>query len=402
MFYIDSCTMRPNHEFANDVIKDAMERGVRLDLVKIREIMDALTIGSNNCMMELRKKYGIANPNSSMQVKDAFMRVIKEEDLKHCKVMGKITFKKEVLVKLAEIGYDLAKDMLEYRKAKKTLESMTSLLEHCDLNGIVHPIVERGATNRFNYSKPALMNIPKALLWDVIIPYKDGNKLYSVDIKQQEPWLLVNMLEIEELQELIAEHKDFYKALYFAAFREECTDEQRSEVKRAWNAMSYGASEPGILQYCTTFDGKVLYKYFNSIPEYKQYAGRAYGLAKKNVQRMQTLFGTELYAEEYGPKLRRVLMNIPIQGTGSDILAFLIDNFCDTVNRDGYSDIMQIYYTRHDELIIEADSKFSEESMVKYLKDIFEHQIDYWEPFNVEISRVSAMNLDDIGDDTDE
>ena len=83
MFYIDSCTMRPNHGFANDVIKDAMERGVRLDLVKIREIMDALTIGSNNCMMELRKKYGIANPNSSMQVKDAFMRVIKEEDLKN-------------------------------------------------------------------------------------------------------------------------------------------------------------------------------------------------------------------------------------------------------------------------------------------------------------------------------
>lgn len=402
MFYITN-DMKPDHEMAFDEILSAMERGVRVDMERLNKMSFKLQQDVNSCATELRNRYMIDNPNSSVQVKNAFMQWIKPEDLKYCKVMGKVTFKKEVLVKLDELGYEIATRMLEYRKAKKTLESLVTLKDNCDAYGLIHPEVERGITNRFNYSKPALMNIPKAILWDIIIPYREDSALYSVDIKQQEPWILVNLLDIEELRDLIAVHKDFYAALFYAAFGEECNEEQRKEVKRAWNAMSYGASEQGILQYCTLFDGHTLYNYFNSIKEYKQFKGRAYGLAKKNCQRMNTYFGTTLYAGEYGSKLQRVLMNIPIQGTGSDILSFLIERFCDKIAADGYSELMQIYYTRHDELIIEVSNKVTEESCISYLRDVFEHQIDDWEPFNVEIEKVSADKVLENGDDeTDE
>lgn len=399
MFYI-SKDMKPNHEFAFDTILFSMNRGIRIDKNKINEVVNNLNKDCTAAAEELATYHGIMNPNSAIQVKNAFMNELDEDDLCHCKVMGKITFKKEVLEKLSELGYTLADLMLKYRKAKKTIENLLTLVEYADEDDLIHPLVNRGATNRFNYSKPALMNIPKSLLWDVIVPYDEGNSLYSVDIHQQEPWIIVNMLEIDELKGLLAVHKDFYKALYYAAFGEECTDEQRKEVKRAWNAMSYGASEPGVCGYCTLFDGKVLYKYFNSIKQYKEYKGRAFGLAKKGVHRVKTYFGTELYAEEQGNKLQRVLMNIPIQGTGSDILSFLIERFYDMVSEDGYGDLMNIYYTRHDELIIEVSDKCTEESVANYLKRIFIHQIDEWEPFQVEVEKVSG-NTEKCDYDTD-
>ena len=389
MFYI-SKDMKPNHEFADSTIQYSMNRGIRVDKEKVTQLCLKYNNEANEIGDELATFYGLQNPNSSMQVKNAFMRELNEDDLCHCKVMGKVTFKKEVLEKLSELGYELATLMLKYRKAKKTSENLMTLITYADENGLIHPLVCRGATNRFNYSKPALMNIPKELLWDVIIPYTPGNSLYSVDIHQQEPWIIVNMLEIDDLQGLLAVHKDFYKALYFAAFGEECSDEQRKEVKRAWNAMSYGASEQGVCQYCTLFDGRVLYKYFNSIRQYKDYKGKAFGLAKKGVHKVYTYFDTPLYAEEQGNKLHRVLMNIPIQGTGSDILAFLIERFYDVVSEDGYGDLMSIYYTRHDELIIEVSSQYTDASITSYLKRVFIHQIDEWEPFQVEVEKVSG------------
>lgn len=387
--------MRPNHEFSFEVIKESLEKGIRIDVERIKSIIQSQSAIMSETLSDIQLDYEIENPNSPKQVKDALLKYIKEEDLNVCYSNGKISANKLTLKKLSDLGYEIADYISTYRKAKKVIESCSQLIECADENGLIHPNVERGITNRFNYSSPALMNIPKAILWDVIIPFSEDKKLYSVDIKQQEPWVLVNLLEIDELRELLLVHKDFYKALYFAAFGEECTEEQRAEVKRAWNAMSYGAMENSVVQYCTTFDGHKLYKYFHSIKEYKEYRGRAFGWAKKHIHRLRTYFNTVLYAAEEGSKLQRVLMNIPIQGTGSDILSFLIEHFYDEVGEYGYTDNMRIYYTRHDELIIEVSKGFTNESVRDFLKEVFTHQIDDWQPFEVEVNQVSLENLDE-------
>jgi DNA polymerase I-like protein with 3'-5' exonuclease and polymerase domains len=387
----------PNHDLAYEKLSESIAKGIRVDVEKVKELIKDYNKKAYDVSVELIS-HGINNPNSPAQVKAAFMKALAPEDVKLCEWQGKITFKKEILNRLSEAGYGLADILKEYRNNKKYAENLQSLLEHTDSDGLIHPELTRGITNRFNYSKPALMNIPKKLLWDVIIPRGDGNVLYSIDIHQQEPYIIINMLEIEELLDLVREEGDFYKALYRAAFSHDCTEEQRTEVKRAWNAMSYGATQASVCEYCTLFDGKVLYKYFNSIPEYKEYKNKCFSLSKKHTHATKTLFGTEIFADEEGFKLARMLMNIPVQGTGADILAFLIENFYDkTLTATGQeSSALSLYYTRHDEIIVEVDGKYSEESVLKFLNEVFEHCIEDWEPFKLQIQRVSAdVELED-------
>ena len=58
---------------------------------------------------------------------------------------------------------------------------------------------------------------------------------------------------------------------------------------------------------------------------------------------------------------------------------------------------LELYYTRHDELIIEVDKGWAEEvgkdGVEDTLRGILEHQIDNWEPFKVEITLVEAEPL---------
>lgn len=394
----------PNHEFAKILLEERMEKGIRIN-PEINKVRAELRKSYEITLENMNLIHGVQNPNSSQQVKDAFNQVLRYEHKPLTFEGTKQTFKKEILQRLVGLGYDIASDMIQYRRFKKLLESVDSLLNRMDSNGLLHPSVSTGKTNRFNYSDPALMNIPKVLLWKAIAPYNENTTLYSVDIKQQEPWIIVNMLEIQQLKDLLAKHGDFYKAMYIAIFNEDFTNvRQRAEIKTAWNAMAYGASPETVKNYCKNLDGERVYKYFSSIPEYKTFRGRAFGLAKKRVQKVKTLFGTELYAAEFNQgALARVLMDIPIQGTGTDILVLLMGHFMDSIDEDGLVDDLDIYYTRHDELIIEASKDLPEEMVVNYLREHLEHGIEGWEPFRVEINKVVDLaESTSIEDDPDE
>ncbi len=91
-------------------------------------------------------------------------------------------------------------------------------------------------------------------------------------------------------------------------------------------------------------------------------------------------------------------MNLPVQGTGADILALLIKHFDGETKSRGLSGIMEFYFSRHDEVIIEVDRGFYEteglDKVTSILRDIFEHSVDDWEPFTVEIKVLNGFELD--------
>src|SRR5699024_3367959 len=93
---------------------------------------------------------------------------------------------------------------------------------------------------------------------------------------------------------------------------------ERREIKLAWNALTYGASIRALEKGCQNIDYKAVYKYFNGFKEFKLYKSKCRALAKAGAQVASTYFGTELHTDAYGSKLQRVLMDIGIQGTGSD------------------------------------------------------------------------------------
>lgn len=409
MYFISSDYDVPDIEYAERRVKETMAKGIyvrdisnKLNKITGRRIKAENSIGVN---------YGVYNPRSAPQwiefLKDQADPVIAEAC--YDDNSGKWTTNKEALTGLALKRYSFAKDLLAFRKLASYESSIKQITEHMDSNRILKPEVSRGVTNRFHYRNPGLMSIPKKLIWEVISPRNEGNVLFSIDIKNQEPWIMINMLGIEDLRNrLSSDNKDgLYNMVSMDILGREPSEIERMEIKKAWNAMSYGASKASISSMCPNTDGDAIYKYFNSFKEFKDYKGKCIAKGRKGIQTVETYFGNEVTTDKTGSRLGRVLMDLPVQGTGADILALLIEHFDNEADNRGLSGIMEFYFSRHDEVIIEVDRGYYEteglDKVTNILKDIFEHSVDDWEPFTVEIKVLNGFEVDEreIEDDED-
>lgn len=382
---------RLNKEIAN-VLMDLNVDTSRYDIMNF--VYDLKDAGYTEIDRSILDRYDLESLSSNVDgVIECINIILKNDILDAMYSGGKWTTNGVAMKKLALKDYQDAIDILTYRKLKKYTEVMKSLLESIASDGYIHPTVSVSRTNRINYSNPALMNIPKQLLWNVIGPREQGNMLVSIDIKQQEPWIVINSLGINSLKQILENNSDgLYEQIFYEIFKRYPEPIERSELKMSWNAMTYGASIKGVEDICRNIDGKAVYKYFSSFPEFKAYKARCNKMASKNVQLCRTYFGTELVANEFGSKLKRVLMDLPIQGTGADILALLVKHFDEYIEENELTDMIELYYTRHDEVILEVNKEFIElngkEKVFDTLRDIFEHRIDDWEPFKVEITEL--------------
>lgn len=512
MYIINSKTDKPDIDYLEYSVKEMMKRGISVN--DLSELYKRFSDEKEAIADDIQKNYGIQNPNSSKQLIDFISNLDSAEVYETCCIEGKWTTNKEAFSTLSILGYQFATDILDYRKAKKYAESIKSMQEAVGKDGRVHPGVSLSKTNRINYSSPALMNIPKPLLWHIVAPNKPGNILISADIKNQEPSILINILNAEHLKNALKNDKGLYESLFAEPFKpyaklnllvtngytpgiirneelakmgfvppiyytptlppvvssyynneqirviditnivvspgstasslklpnkviietvnsnqyevevcwEKVTDKQlkkqgiieitgelngveikcegieRKEFKVAWNAMTYGASSFGVKQICKHINGDIVYNYFSKIPEFKAYRSKCKKLADAGNQYINTYFGTTLFAGESNiNKLRRVLMDLPIQGTAADILSFLIRHCNSEISRLGLDGKISIYYTRHDEIIFEVDKDFCNgvgiEDVKNIIKNMVTHQVDNWIPFIVEVTEVKADKL---------
>ena len=519
MYNINSKVDKPDIQYMHEKAVKMMRDGIVLN--DVEEMYNKFLGIQQELRENIQNEYGIVNPNSPQQICRYMENLDSLEVYEIAYIDGRWSSNRDVMEELVELGYKFAEDILAYRKAKKYAESINSMLKAVNnRTGAVHPTVSLGKTNRINYSNPALMNIPKKLLWYVVAPRREGNYLYSVDIKNQEPSMLINLLQIEELKEALVSPLGLYETLFTKVFSQrtkltvyvtqdeesrvvpatemsesvtippvyytpikpsvssvyynnekvklievcntitrlgeqpllpekvsvetvkgnvyevdvvwdEIKDRQlkstgiveiegeltgleircvgviRNEFKMAWNAMTYGASSFGVKKMCKHIDGDVVYKYFSKIQAFREYKSNCRKLADKGIQEINTFFGTKLYAGEPNRnRLQRVLMDLPIQGTGADILALLLKHFDEEVESRKLTGLLDIYYPRHDELIIEVNGNWAntvgDDKVKETLRDILEHKIDDWVPFKVDISRVDVepLNiLDDGGED---
>lgn len=409
MYYINSKEESPDAGYLKFKIEQAVqERGVKLSN-SIFTLKKELTLNKEENLNFFQNKYGVKNPNSTKQLVSWMEENFTEEELEVCTVKdSKISTKGELLIDLAHAGNEFALDLLTYRRETKRLEYVNLMLECADKYDIVKPEVSLGSTNRINYKNPPLMNIPKSILWNVISPYKEGNVLVSVDIKNQEPWILINWLGIPELKEMIQSNpKGLYNAIYRKVYGSDPNEIQRKECKTAWNALTYGATKFGLSRICKNINGESLYNYFNQIKELKNYRGKCYAYATNKVRRTKTYFGTELYPDaQYKGMLQRQHMDFPIQGTGSDILSLIVAHVDDELAMKKLEDKIELYYSRHDEIIFEVDGKFFTEKGEAYaidlIRNLTEHKVDDWEPFQLEINVVEKSTLGNLEEDEDE
>ncbi len=513
MYKIDSKVVKPNIRYMESEVKKMMQRGI--NVADIVNLYSRFANERDSLQKEITNSYGILNANSSQQIIKFLSNLDNAEVYEECCIDGKWTTNKDALGNLSLLGYQFATDILDYRKAKKYAETIKSIKDAVGEDGRIHPEVSLAKTNRINYSSPALMNIPKPLLWHIIKPNRDGDILISADIKNQEPSILINILGAEHLKEALIAKNGLYEHLFSIAYKAKaklnfivtnnyregyisntelaslgyvppayympsipsvvstyykdtqvrvidcvnvvvrpgtplskiklpdkilvelvnntqaevgvtwdlsniekklnkegivettgelsdidvrCEGIYRKEFKTAWLAMTYGAGSFGIEQMCKHIDGKAFYNYFSKIPEMQSYKYKCTKMADKMAQNIGTYFGTVLFADEPNPKkLKRVLMDLPVQGTAADILSILIRHCNDVISQNGLEDKLEIYYTRHDEMIFEVSKSWVEEigidNVLSFIRDITEHKIDDWVPFKVEVEELKAGKL---------
>lgn len=519
MYRIDSKVDKPDIAYLEAEVKRMMERGVRVD--DLGNLYNRFLAEKNAIASDIQSNYGILNPNSSQQIVKYISRLDNSEIYEACCIDGKWTTNKDALGNLSLMGYQFAYDILDYRRAKKYAESIKSMMDEVQSDGRVHPTVTLSKTNRINYSAPALMNIPKPLLWHIIKPNKPGNILISADIKNQEPSILINLLNAEHLKQALQDERGLYESLFSKPFTPtaklnlivtdnyrtgyisndelaelsyvppvyytpsapavvttyynneqvraidsvnvvvkpgssikdvelpksvlietvdgnqyqvdvewdsisdkklenqgivessgrltglsvNCEGIYRKEFKVAWNAMTYGAGYQGVEKICKHINGKLFYNYFSTIPEFKSYKTNCRKRAEMGIQTINTYFGTVLFAGEDNPnKLQRILMDLPIQGTAADILSLLLKHANEVIKNKGLDGKLEVFYTRHDELIFEADKEWVDEIGIEkayeIIRDITEHQVDNWIPFKVDVSEIQAgkLYIDDTED----
>ena len=402
MYHIKSDIDKPDFMFLLEELEGIVKgKGLRLSN-KIFEIKDKLSKDVSSFNALIVSQYSINNPNSSAQILKYMRENLDYDLLEICRdeKTGKLSSSKENLAELSKLGCAFATDILNYRKYKKQLEYVEGLLGNCDRFGRIFPNIDLGATNRVNYTDPPLMNIPKEILWDVLTPRVDGNYLVSVDIKNQEPTVLINWQNIECLKDKLTSERGLYFEIFVEIFDKEPNDFELKELKTAWLALNYGATKIGIKNICSLIDGEAVYDYFNSIKEIKRYTGEAYGLSKAKCRVVYTYFGTKLNLSARDVNsLKRQHLDFPIQGTCSDILSMLVKRFRWYINTYNLKDVLSIYYTRHDELIIEVDKTFYEKRNASkdekdhincLLGDILNHKVDDWVEFKTKITLVKG------------
>ena len=462
LFHIDSKVHKPNHGLALKHAQEWCERGFRFNREAWSEIVETA-----NEKKEQLMKYGLKNPESPKQI-EWFLRSFNSleiaafmYDLKK----GGWDLTVDALCEVAEkfTGIPEITTLYEYKQAMAIARSFLTLERHLKGGDIVHPKVKTTSTNRIMFVEPFLSGLPKQC--KPFAPINKDGVLLSVDVKAQEPNIIINWFGSPSLRAIASTETDIYTGVAKAAFiprvhliegagksitpvyqglawvwgkgdtllhienihqssllappksaigvfesgerRElpikwstenkktgemvgelELTDEiqdnmtfrlseeARSEVKEVWNMLAYGGSLGSAKAHCTILDGNALVDYLK----------KELRITSKtdNGDILQTYFGTPILSDKrvnYRSARNRI-----VQGTGADLMALLIERFYSEQRPDG----VDIYLTRYDELVIEVPWSFfnscgEAKGVKEYFTEVFEHQVDDFTPFKVDI-----------------
>lgn len=412
MLILSSDTDRPDREFLFRSMEKSLDEGIQIYIPQ--DLKDKAEADKTYLERQFIERHGVQNPNSSQQVQRKLQELSYEhpEIAEHCydERKGAWTSKADKLNQIQTLGIQFVDDLLLYRNITAYTKALNSLEKYMDSRGRVHPKLSFLVTNRISYSEPGLMSIPKEILWNVVRPRKDGWYAWSIDIKNQEPWIFINRLNITKLKQLlrISGELGLYRLIYQDIYGVQPEPAAYKEIKVAWNALTYGSTKKALLD--STFHmgetpdrpsdhGEAFYKWFNAFPEIKEYHKRINSMAYSGQREIQTVFGTKIQAEGSKQQLARRLMDYWIQGTAADILAFLVQSFVEFTYQYNVQDHMNLYFARHDEIVIEMSPemyrKFPHDAWVSKLKFLFSHSIDDWDPCGLDVKLVGGPGVNE-------
>ena len=256
------------------------------------------------------------------------------------------------------------------------------------------------ATGRLSSSEPNLQNIPVRseegkMLRKIFIPSHKGGFIISADYNQIELRLMAHFSQDEKLIEAYTNGEDIHSRTaseIFGVAPSMVTPSMRRDAKAINFGIIYGISDYGLSQNIGSSRKSAsdyIKMYFEKYPAVKDFMDANVDFAKKNGY-IRTMFNRIRYIPEISNSNynvrnfgERVAMNMPLQGTASDIIKKAMINVATEFDKNHLKSklILQI----HDELVVDCVGE--EVSKVKQiLKECMESVVSLKVKLPVDIS----------------
>ncbi len=338
------------------------------------------------------------NINSPKQVGEIFLELNIETGKKTA--TGQISTSKDILLELAET-YEIAQLVIDYRELDKLRATYADALpQMIDSDGRIHGNLNQtvAVTGRLSSTEPNLQNIPiRTELGQQIrrafIP-EQGNKLISADYSQLELRLLAHITRDEVMLEAFQNNEDIHAKtaeLVFGAKTEKEMKDARRSAKIVNFAIAYAVEAYGLSQRVglTRAEAKeVIEDYYETYKGIKKFMEETPEIAKEQGY-VSSIYGRRRYLpsindRNYNVRSRaeREAINMPIQGTSSDIVKIAMLKVDAALKRENLKTqmIMQV----HDELLFESPEAEIEKAM-EIIKREMESAVELDVPLTVEI-----------------
>jgi DNA polymerase-1 len=289
---------------------------------------------------------------------------------------GRISTSKAVLEELAQT-FELPRMIIDYRELDKLKSVYTDALPHqIAADGRIHCLLNQtvAATGRLSSSDPNLQNIPiRTELGRRIrrsFVAEKGNKIISADYSQLELRLLAHITQDPVMLEAFQHGEDIHARtarLVFGAKTDEELKEARRFAKIVNFAIAYAIEPWGLSQrvgISRPEAKKVIEDYYDTYKGVRRYMeevplrAREHGYVRSIYGRIRPLPGISDRNANIRKAAEREAINMPIQGTASDIVKIAMLRVDEEFKREGIE--AQLLMQVHDELLVEASAETAE------------------------------------------
>jgi DNA polymerase I len=283
---------------------------------------------------------------------------------------GQISTSHDVLVELA-LTYEIAQLIIDYREMDKLKATYADALPRMIRDdGRVHGCLNQtvAATGRLSSTEPNLQNIPVRTelgqkIRRAFIP-DEGNTLISADYSQLELRILAHITQDTNMLAAFKNNEDIHAQtarLVFGAKDEKDLKEKRRLAKIVNFGIAYAVEAFGLSQrvgISRSEAKQVIADYFATYKGIREYMDRT-PLEAREKGYIASLFGRKRYFPSINDRnfavrsrAEREAINMPIQGTASDIVKIAMIRVADALKKEGLETkmIMQV----HDELLFES------------------------------------------------
>ena len=311
---------------------------------------------------------------------------------------------------LSDLRYiPIVNNILLHRKYSKIKNTYLDVYKNiCENQGdIIHTTFNQTLTNtgRLSSSEPNLQNIPTRddegkTLRKIFVSKFENGEIISADYNQIELRLLADMSGEEKLIDSYNNGEDIHRRTAAHIFNiplEEVSTSQRRDAKAVNFGIIYGISEYGLSQNIKTTRAQAkeyISSYFDRYPKVKEFMDNNVKVAKENGYAI-TKFGRrrkipELSSSKYNIRNfgERVAMNMPLQGTASDIIKLAMIKVYESLKKNNLKS--QLILQIHDELIIDVYPG-EKEIVSKILREEMENVVSLKVPLIVSITSGESL-----------